>query len=483
MKNFTLLFLFLASTCLMSQEQIGTAILALDQGDQFGSEVEISDNGLRIIGGAPFGDNANGDTFAGYVIVSEFVNGSWVQLGQTLEGDNPVDQFGITVAISGDGTTVASAAPFNDENGTSSGKARIFRLENDTWVQVGQDLTGPEQSLFGTRIDLSRDGNIVAVSDGRSVRVFRNVNNTWEILGNEIFEASPQSSFGRTVSLSANGLRVAIGAPFNDDAFTNSGEIRVFDFINGSWSQIGQDINGDEQGAAIGDGDTVSLSGDGNVLAIGFARFDTDSGNSVGQVRLYTLTPDPENTWEQIDAVDGLNGNDLFGTSVSLTDDGMTLAALAPSAAASNAYTRVYRNDGNGYLQLGEDIISAQDNERRTSVSENSVVALGYPFAIANGVTSGVVRAFDLNNAVLSVEDVQRELDFKLFPNPTTTQLTLQVGQNINVTKVSIYNMLGQLVLSSDQKEHIDISSLRNGSYIVSASTEQGILSEIFIKN
>ena len=43
----------------------------------------------------------------------------------------------------------------------------------------------------------------------------------------------------------ANGNRVVIGAPWNDGIGTNSGHVRVYENINGTWNQIGQDIDGD----------------------------------------------------------------------------------------------------------------------------------------------------------------------------------------------------------------------------------------------
>ena len=87
--------------------------------------------------------------------------------------------------------------------------------------------------------------------------------------------------FGSSVSLSADGTRVAVGAPFNDDG----GRIRVFEFVNGDWTQVCADIDGesgnDEYGYA------VALSDDGVCLA-GGAPGNDNGGNSAGQVRAYT---------------------------------------------------------------------------------------------------------------------------------------------------------------------------------------------------
>lgn len=480
MKHITFLVIFFISSHLLSQVQIGEEIPGFSQGDQFGSDIDISDDGLRIIAGASFGENANDDTFAGYVIAYEFLNGSWAPLGQILEGDALGDQLGVSNVISGDGTTIAGGAPFSDDNGTSSGRVRAYRLENDTWVQIGQDLVGRPQDQLGLSMDISRDGRILAMGTVQSVTIFENVDGTWEELGNEIFAILPQTSFGRTVSLSSDGTRLAIGAPFNDDQFANAGQVQVYEFVNGDWAQIGQNINGNESGASIGIDDTVTLSGDGTTLAIGFIRADTATAPSVGEVRLYTLSD--TNNWEVIATVTGDAESDFFGFSVSLNEDGQDLIVSAPTSTGLGSYLRAFRNNGSGYQALGQDLEVPQNTGRQVSMSSNGQAVVGYPFGAANGVASGVVRVFDLNE-VLSLQDVNQITGLKLFPNPSNDRLSVQLEGNAEAVQVRIYNMLGQLALTSTEAQGIDISSLKSGSYIVSVRTDQGAISQMLIKN
>ena len=49
----------------------------------------------------------------------------WKQLGQTLEGDELGDQYGQSVSLSHDGTTVAIGASSNDKNGKNSGNVKV----------------------------------------------------------------------------------------------------------------------------------------------------------------------------------------------------------------------------------------------------------------------------------------------------------------------------------------------------------------------
>ncbi len=91
---------------------------------------------------------------------------------------------------------------------------------------------------------------------------------------------------GRSVSLSADGNRVAIGAHTNDGNGSDAGHVRIYGLSGNSWVQLGQDIDGE----AAGDfsGYRVSLSADGNRVAIG-ARYNDGNGTYAGHVRVYQL--------------------------------------------------------------------------------------------------------------------------------------------------------------------------------------------------
>lgn len=482
MKNSTLLLLLLVTSYMTSQQQIGEDIPGLEQGDQFGGNVDISGDGNRVLCAAPFGENLNDNFAAGYITTYELSNGSWVQLGQTIEGDAAVDQLGLSAAISNDGTTIAAGAPFNDDNGTSSGRVRVYRLLNETWTQIGQDLVGFSQNQLGVSLDISANGNIIAMGTVNSVNVFQLENDIWELVGDEIFQSQPNTSFGRTVALSNEGTRIAIGGPFNDEDFTNAGQVQVYDLVDDNWLQIGQNINGNAPGAAIGNDDSIAFSGDGNILAIGFTRANTANGNATGEVRLYRFS-EVNNSWGVVDTVIGDNGGNLFGFSVALNGDGRDLIVTAPTTIGSNGFTRFFRDEGSGYNALINSV-DPQSTGRTVALSMDGVAAVGYPFGTANGVSSGFVRVFDLEEEILSIENQQQEIGFKLFPNPSNNVLSLQINSDFSVTNINIYNMLGQLVLSQDiTSETIDISSLESGSYLLAVTTNQGRLTETFIKN
>ena len=66
--------------------------------------------------------------------------------------------------------------------------------------------------------------------------------------------------------------------------WSNSGHARIYELNNNSWEQIGSDIDG-----SLGDhlGFSVSISGDGNLVAIGSPN-DDSNGNDVGHsIKIY----------------------------------------------------------------------------------------------------------------------------------------------------------------------------------------------------
>ncbi len=115
--------------------------------DFFGGDVDISDDGSRIIVGAPSSDGfrrPNGVFNAGEFQVFEFKNSAWTLIGQKIIGSAPEDEFGQAVSISGDGTHISISSPLNDEAGANAGKVEVYRYSesDDQWILEGQSILG-----------------------------------------------------------------------------------------------------------------------------------------------------------------------------------------------------------------------------------------------------------------------------------------------------------------------------------------------------
>jgi hypothetical protein len=85
--------------------------------------------------------------------------------------------------------------------------------------------------------------------------------------------------------------------------------------------------------------------------------------------------------------------------------------------------------------------------------------------------------------AVLSNQDFEFSKYFSLYPNPAKDILNIEVKNDIAISSISVYNMLGQLVLvSTSTDKTIDVSGLRTGNYFVKITTEKGSANSRFVK-
>src|SRR5690606_30283453 len=79
-----------------------------------------------------------------------------------------------------------------------------------------------------------------------SVRIFENLSGTWTQIGSRIIGESTGDQSGGSVSLSSDGNIVAIGATGNNDAGSFSGHVRVYQNISNTWTKVGMDIDGED---------------------------------------------------------------------------------------------------------------------------------------------------------------------------------------------------------------------------------------------
>ena len=276
-------------------QQLGADIDGEAQSDESGCSVSLSDDGSTVAIGA----FRNPGTDQGHVRIYQYINSSWQQLGTDIDGEAAGDRSGWSVSLSDDGSTVAIGAFRNDDNGTDSGHVRVYQYDGLDWQQIGADIDGEAEGDESCSVSLSADGSTVAIgakyNDGNGsksghVRVYQYINSSWQQLGADIDGEAENDISGRFVSLSADGSTVAIGAHGNDGNGSASGHVRIYQYINSSWQQLGADIDGEASGDVSGW--SVSLSDDGSTVAIGAFQND-GNGSDSGHVRIYELTQEP----------------------------------------------------------------------------------------------------------------------------------------------------------------------------------------------
>jgi hypothetical protein len=293
-------------------------------------------------------------------------------------------EFGSSVALSEDGSTLVVGAPKEDSNATGvggneaddsmgdSGAVYVFvRDGRGQWSQQAYvKASNPDvEDYFGWSVALSSDGNTLAVGapqedsnatgiDGDqlddsaslagAVYVFvRDGMGQWsqqEYVKASNAEADDQ--FGYSVASSRNGDMLAVGAPAIDGDQTDesaSGSGAAYIFVRdgmGQWSQQ-EYVKASNAGAADQFGYSVASSIDGVTLAVGApgegssatgTDGDQADDSASGSGAAYVFVQDGMDQWSQLAYVKASNTEegDAFGSSIALSGDGDTLAVGAP---------------------------------------------------------------------------------------------------------------------------------------------------------
>ena len=295
-----------------SYVQFGSAIEGKGTIDSaWGSTVSLSADGTIIAVGNPnmrVGDpnDLSIGRITGHVRVYRFnaALNSYAQVGSDIDGEQEISYFGLSLSMSADGKTIVAGAPHNNGgSGQLSGHIRVFRLKADIdeYIQVGSDIDGEAtEDRFGQSVSMSGDGktfvvgapynNGVAGSDSGHVRVYRyNATiDSYVKFGLDFDGEERNDHFGMSVSISADGSTIVVGAPNNDDNDTKSGHVRVYRFNAkiDRYARLGSDIAGEADHDELGH--AVSISADGRTIAAG-ALYNNGNGEHSGHVRLYKV--------------------------------------------------------------------------------------------------------------------------------------------------------------------------------------------------
>lgn len=310
--------------------------------------------------------------------------------------------LGYSLSISGDGQRVAVGIPRKDINSDPSGHVKVFEYRGGNWELLGSPITGNngDEARFGKSVSLSFDGSVVACGsiDNESgfVRVFSLERDQWRQLGDDINGESSNDSFGKAVSLAADGQTVVIGGPNNDGNGVDSGHVRVYKYVRKGWTQMGNDVDGSSQDDFSGN--AVSISANGTVIAVAAVGYNGENKLLPGYVRIFTHwnafdleTRNPVAFWRQLgDDIQGTNTEERFGRSVSLSADGKMVAVGAGGGAGNDSGTvRIFSYDANGvWTQAGQNI----DGKAVSLSADGSRVAVGAP---RGDNDSGYVHVYD----------------------------------------------------------------------------------------
>lgn len=352
-------------------------------GAEFGWAVAVSGDGNTLAVGAfsessaasGVGGNQADTSLAGAGAVYVYVRtaGVWSQQAY-LKASNPGASytFGAALALSGDGNTLAVGSLNEDSSATgingapdalasNAGAVYVFARTNGNWSQqayVKAHNTGSNDA-FGASVALSADGNTLAVGASGEASAVGGVNTSgtddsaaWAGAAYVFVRSGttwtqqaylkalvPEfgNYFGTSVALTADGNLLAIGAVREaggsagvggnqyDNSAPNTGAVYLFARASGNWSQQ-EYIKPSNPGIAQSFGNSVALSADGSVLAVG-AHLEGTGLAFQGAVYVFTRGT----SWSQTAYLKGSNTDDTdyFGSRVALSGDGTLLAVGA----------------------------------------------------------------------------------------------------------------------------------------------------------
>jgi len=393
--------------------QMGQELQGFSVDSWFGLLVSLASDGATIVIGA-FSDHNGPASGQAQVYQYDTIEGNWSQLGQTLNGDTSGDVFGSSVALSGEGSTLAVGA--SDAGVADVGLVHIFHFDDLTssWKILNDIYGQTDEDFLGRDVALSRDGSTIVAgvnADAGTVSGYSNCGN-WpgsvfvfnvpsclleqclSQVGSILSGQQIGSEFGAWVSTSQNGAVVAVGA---GGAGEGRGFVQVFQYENNTqWNQLGSNIEGESIGDYLF---SNALSDDGSILAVG-APFNEDNGFESGHIQVYRYD-DNEHDWIQMgDTLVGLANGNVFGVPVVLSGDGNILAVGAHLRGAGEVW--VFAWNGEEWMAMGDTLNGKSSGDEfgwsMSLFQDGSVIAIGATqFAVDN--VSGYVQIYKFSDS------------------------------------------------------------------------------------
>ena len=272
-----------------SWQQLGNSLLGSDEGDFFGASLSLSEDGSVLAVGAPGSPDHNGGYALVYSLIrgvweslGSLVSGNEWDLSVysvSLSGEGRRVSVGGIPASEG---AVARVFEWSMGDWIEKGSGIGWTIGNTAYLA---DLSADGMTIVVSNYYITdAERNTGMALDVRAYG-WSDTTGDWEPLGTNMhaFYKTPKS--GYFVSLSQDGSLLVMGDPgrrFGDNAGTGHAHLFVFD--GQEWVQLGSSLWGDA--ASDQYGYTVSISGNGQRFAVG-APYNRGSGEERGRVSVY----------------------------------------------------------------------------------------------------------------------------------------------------------------------------------------------------
>ena len=306
-------------------------------GDEFGKSASISGD-YAVVGALGDDDNGSG---SGSAYVFKRTGTNWAQEAKLLPSDGAEnDIFGLADSISGDYAVVGASR--DDDNGDASGSAYVFNRSGTSWAQEAKLLAsdGAANDFFGASASISGDYAVVGATGdddngdaSGSAYMFKRSGTSWAQ------EAKLLPSDGAVgdffgASVSISGDYAVVGAPFDDDNGDLSGSAYVFKRSGTSWTQEAKLLPSD---GAAGDGFGAEVSISGDYAVVGAPNHD-DNGTDAGSAYLFKRSGTSWTQEAKLLPSDGATGDHFgWGGSASISGDYAVVGAWGDDDNGSNS--------------------------------------------------------------------------------------------------------------------------------------------------
>ncbi|MFL0354699.1 T9SS type A sorting domain-containing protein [Xanthomarina sp. GH4-25] len=464
MKKQLLFYVFIMPFLMFSQdyETYGNDVYdpAGVSGDYFGNTSAVSADGSTIVVASILYNGVSGtESQIGKVSVYQKTSDSWTKIGDDIIGYSAGNRFGSSLDINASGDIIAVGTLYGAINGSVSGYVRVFQNISGTWTQLGSDFVGQSANLsLGNAISLNADGTRIAIAASGAnvakgeVKVYQYSTGNWTQLGSAVGGVVDNDRFGTSIDLNDTGDFLAVGAPFVDANGTpegqNTGQVKVYSYTS-DWNQIFVD-----SGSIKNDilGSNVALSGNSGILVVSATQsLNFDPVNGAGYVKTYYLTG---GTYTFYRYILGENSNDRFGSSLALNQDGLFLAVGAPfndtfgnNLGKTYLYKRNLTSPTNWNIQPGE---YDDDAEAGKGTSVGLTANGGVLFTSSNAQdpnsVSGVVKVY-ADYSTLTVINNLFENELEVYPNPTSDILYINNISKSRIETIKVVDIMGRLCL------------------------------------
>lgn len=363
--------------------------------------------------------------FLFFLSLSTYGQGSFTQIGQTIYGEFEFTRLGRKVKINDNGTIIAVSAPDSSVPGLNEGFVKVFELTSEnTWEQRGQTLIGPEsEARYGLSMDLSADGNIVAIASSEvdsdefvnagRVDIFRYDGSSWLPYGDSIIGQGDNDFLGVGLDISSDGSRLAISGN-SDDVGSGDSRVVIYEYLTDQWVPLANPI----KNSSSSFGSELAISNDGTTVVIS-ANFG--GPNRSGLVYAYRLQ---SGIWTQLgEAIVGEAFDDRFGISISINADGSIISGASrfnSNNGTEAGQIRVYEYTGRDWVQKGPDIYGQEAFERLGIMeldASGNILAISIPARNGSGIDRGTILVLKYIDGewIQVLEEIEGAGDFDFF--------------------------------------------------------------------